>query len=258
MITRYRAWLDGHALDEIADSIYITDIVEPETQVEVISIPLAGRSGSRLQSNHRRSKTVLIQLMIREYDVAARKAVLRDVLTWAQGEVLKINDRDGLVLYVHLDNVPQISSLKWTETITLSFTAWDVPYWQSSVLLNYGANGVTTRTFSLRVIGAALSPLDFTVSNTGTETVTDVTVSVDDQSHVHFTNLELLPGESLVYSHDEHGFLTAKIGEQSVWGKLTDDSNDELMVGHLPQIHTVTVTASAIMTVIISVRRRYL
>lgn len=258
MITRYRAWMDSVALDEIADSIYITDIVEPETQVEVISLPLAGRSGSRLQSNHRRSKTVLIQLMIREYDVKARKDVLTKVLAWAQGAKLEINDREGQALYVRLDNVPQISSLKWTETITLSLTAWDVPYWQSKVPTNFGASNVTTRTFGIAASNFAPSPVDFTVTNTGTETVNEISAEVDDQSAVHFAGLALLPGEALVYSHDEKGMLTAKIGTRSVWGHLTDSSSDELMLVPLPTRNIITVSASAIVSITVKIRRRWL
>lgn len=258
MITRYRAWMDGAALDEIADSIYITDIVEMEPDTEVIALPLAGRSGSRLQSQRRRSKMVKIQLMIREYDIAARKTVLNKVLAWAQGKALRINDRDGLVLYVRLDNVPQISSLKWTETITLSFTAWDVPYWQATAPMNFGASNVTTRTFGFAASDFAPSPVDFTVTNMGTETVTDVSASVDGQSTVHFAGLALLPGEALVYSHDEQGLLTAKIGSQSVWGKLTEDSDDELMILYPAQRNSVTFSASSTVSILMSVRRRWL
>ena len=255
MITRYRAWMDGTALDEIADSIYITDIVEPETQVEVISLPLAGRSGSRLQSNHRRSKTVLIRLMIREYDVAARKDVLNKVLTWAQGEELEINDRDGLVLYVRLDNVPQISSLKWTETITLSFTAWDVPYWQLKSTVGFEAANLMERTFSFYTDGNLPALVNFGVSNTGTGTVTDVTASANNSCFIHFSGLQIRPGSAFRFSHDERGLVTAKVDGVSVMDRMTADSSDDLMTD--PRIKTNKITIRADATVTITARMRW-
>lgn len=256
MITRYRAWMDGDALDEIADSIYITDIVEPETQVEVISLPLAGRSGSRLQSNHRRSKTVLIQLMIREYDVKARKDVLNQVLTWAQGEELEINDRDGLVLYVRLDNVPQISSLKWTETLTLSFTAWDVPYWQNKSQLSMfkaGAEG----NFLFDAGGNMPTVLDFEVRNAGDQVISVLLVSANDEYVVGFADLDLQPNETLLYSHDARGIVSAKIGTRSVIGKMLPHSHDDLYTAGNGGGHTNKVTFSASASVQFFLRMRW-
>lgn len=234
MITRYRAWMDGTALDEIADSIYITDIVEPETQVEVISLPLAGRSGSRLQSNHRRSKTVLIRLMIREYDVAARKDVLNKVLSWAQGEALEINDRDGLVLYVRLDNVPQISSLKWTETITLSFTAWDVPYWMLSEMLPTGfVGGVTSVSLQAPGFGNAPAYVSVAVQNTGTTAIDAMTITVAERYRIRLEGLELTQNQIVVIGHNNAGPLLivreqSGLDSVSLMDKRTPDSDDDL------------------------------
>lgn len=234
MITRYRAWMDGAALDEIADSIYITDIVEPETQVEVISLPLAGRSGSRLQSNHRRSKTVLIRLMIREYDVKVRKDVLNQVLTWAQGEALEINDRADMVLYVRLDNVPQISSLKWTETITLSFTAWDVPYWmgKSGWMTGYSI-GTTSVSFNQMSRGNAPAFVGITVTNTGSAVLNTVTITVADRYHMRLEGLGLTQNQIVSISYDNKGRLSilrrsGGLDPVSLMDKLTPDSDDEL------------------------------
>lgn len=229
MITRYRAWMDGTALDEIADSIYITDIVEPETQVEVISLPLAGRSGSRLQSNHRRSKTVLIRLMIREYDVAARKDVLNKVLTWAQGEALEINDREDMVLYVRLDNVPQISSLKWTETITLSFTAWDVPYWMDKEALTLEGSGGSPVTLRFAARGNVSGWVDLTVVNKGTEPVYGLVIQTNNKYFFYLTGLILAPESVLVISHDNAGVLSIEVDGKSAMRKRSDLSADDLM-----------------------------
>lgn len=260
MITRYRAWMDGAALDEIADSIYITDIVEPETQVEVISLPLAGSSGSRLQSNHRRSKTVLIRLMIREYDVTARKDVLNDILTWAQGSALKINDRENQVLYVMLDNSPAVSALKWTETLTLSFSAWQVPYWQMETPIIQIAGNVSEQIFRFATDGNVPAPLDFDIVNLGTQgqTVSEVSVSVNDQYSVRFTDLSLQPGETMTYVHDKHGVLIAKIGERSVLGKMTADSDDELLTDVKTQINVVTIRASSVVNIFLYKRWRWM
>jgi hypothetical protein len=122
--------MNGVMLDSLDETIFITDIIEKPAGRDPIALPLAGTNGSRLQSNYRRSKTVLIRLMIREYDVTKRKAVYDKVVAWAQEGRLEINDRPGQSLQVKLDEEPEISALKWTESLTLSLTAWEHPQWE--------------------------------------------------------------------------------------------------------------------------------
>ena len=230
MITRYRAWMNGKALDEIAESIIITDIVEPEPEMDAVSLPLAGRSGSRMQSQHRRSKTVQIQLMIREYDVKTRKDVYSQVLTWAQSGDLEINDREGLVLHgVRLTGDSSISALKWTEKITLSLTAYDVPYWMDKEALTLEGSGGSPVTLRFAARGNVPGWVDLTVVNKGTEPVYGLVIQTNNKYFFYLTGLILAPESVLVISHDNAGVLSIEVDGKSSMRKRSGLSADDLM-----------------------------
>ncbi len=230
MITRYRAWMDGAALDEIADSIYITDILEMESDTEVIALPLAGRSGSKLQSRHRRSKTVQIQLMIREYDVKTRKDVYGQVLAWAQSGDLEINDREGLVLHgVRLTGESGISALKWREKITLSLTAYDVPYWMDKEELTLEGTGGSPVTLRFATRGNVPGWVDLTIVNKGASPVYSMSIQTNNKYYFYMNGINLAPESTLVISHDNSGTLSITMDGQSVMSKRSPLSADDLV-----------------------------
>ncbi len=200
MITRYRVWLDDKALDEIAESIYITDIQEMEPEQNVISMGLAGAPGSFLLSNHRLALQVLIRMQIREYDTAKRKEVLGKVLAWAQGEELVISDRPGLALHVQLDAVPAVSSLKWTETITLAFTAREIPYWQTEVPVYLLVDTAASSTYTFTVAGQLPSRFNGFLSNDGDAAIHTLSITIGEEE-LRLENLGLAAGDSLYFLH---------------------------------------------------------
>ena len=231
MMTRYRAWMNGKALDEIAESIIITDIVEQEPEMDAISLPLAGRSGSRLQSRHRRSKTVQIQLMIREYDVKTRKDVYNQVLAWAQSGDLEINDREGLVLHgVRLTGESSVSALKWTEKITLSLTAYDVPYWMDKKAGTLRKSGGSPVTLQFAARGNVPGWVDLTVVNKGTEPLYGLSIQTNNKHYFYMNGINLAPESVLVISHDDAGVLSIEVDGQSAMSKRSGLSADDLVM----------------------------
>jgi len=79
MTTRYGCSLNGLALHDLDDSIYVLDIVEspPAVRLETAARPAGG--GSHVLGMARQSLSVRVSFAIREYDVARRKAVCSQV-----------------------------------------------------------------------------------------------------------------------------------------------------------------------------------
>lgn len=244
MITRYRAWLDDSALDEIADSIYILDIQEAEPDMSVVSLGFAGRDGSMLASKNRLSLQVHIRLQIREYDTARRKEVLSRVLTWAQGETLTISDRPGQRLGVTLDAPPSVSSLKWTETLTLTFTARDMPFWRDSSPEMISITG-TSATGEITLGGNRLSCPTVYVTNKAATAVNSLTLTIGE-TKIQLESLNLLPEGILMIVHVVYTVMVLMALDDNprvfVNGLLTDGSSDYLSI---PPNEATTVTVEA-------------
>ena len=146
MITRYRAWMDGHPLDEIDAAVCILDIQESAPAVDVQTQAPARGDGVRVMRRSRTGVSVTISLAIREQDVARRKEIAGRINAWAQGAYLSVNDRPGQRLGVVLTTPLAVTSaLKWTDTLRMTFTAYESPWWEetfaSSAVMGAGTAG---------------------------------------------------------------------------------------------------------------------
>ena len=219
MMTRYCVWLDGLALHEIDPAIYITDIQEQPAQMNVQTVPRANGDGLFVARRNRDSISVLVKLAIREYDVALRKGIMQKIVTWARaGKYLSINDRPGQRLRVTVDTMPTITSaLKWTQELSIVFTAYALPYWENEEPETLTTSG----TASMVVPGDAERALvDVTIVPTGNT----VTVSAGNTSIT-------LNGVSDVVeiSHGDDGILRIVSQGESILSKRTPESTDDLL-----------------------------
>lgn len=149
MISRYEAWLNGVALSSVNPDILILDIEQSPANIRTETFATAKRHGSRIYKRRFEKASVTIRFAIRKYDTADRRAVCSDVVRWAKnGGVLETNDRNGQRLRCVLDTVPVIASaLRWTDPLTVTFTAYALPFWEEknqSVLHMSGSNGEGT------------------------------------------------------------------------------------------------------------------
>lgn len=219
MMTRYSAWLDGLPLHEIDPAIYILDIQEDPAQVDVSTAAKAGSHGRFMVAQKRQTLSVTILFAIREKDVVARKAIMQKIVGWAKnGKYLSINDRPGQRLRVHADNLPTIpSSLKWTQEISLTLTAYGNPFWESEAeeILT------TSATASMTVPGDGYQAyVNATIEPTGGT----VTLFVDG------TTMTLQNVSDLVeISHDDDGILRIVSNGESILSKRTAESDDDLL-----------------------------
>lgn len=238
MITRYGVWLDGLPLHAIDPTIYITDIQEQPSHMDVQTHPRASGDGLRVTKRTRQSLSVVVRFVVREYDVMRRKAILQKIIGWAKaGKYLEINDRPEQRLRVEVDTMPTIqSALRWTQELSIAFTAYGSPYWEESMPDTFTTSG----TVQQLVNGDADKAFpDVEVS----PSASTVTVTVGD-SHI---TLENVSGAVLI-AHD-NGVLSITEDGVPVLGKRTADSSDDLVC--IPgEVNTFSVAGgSALFTV---------
>lgn len=137
MTSRYQVWLkDGQenvSLESINPGIYVSDIKysPPEISRDTMQKPNIGYFVGPCHTGY---GTVDVSFSLEVYDTVARQSAMAQVAAWAmKGGWLTTSDRPGQRLYVVCDKPPVVNSvLKWTETITITFTAYGLPYWQDS------------------------------------------------------------------------------------------------------------------------------
>lgn len=239
MITRYGAWLDGVGLDEIDPTVFILDIQEQLPQSKITTEDWAGtRDGTRFVREKTLTTSVVVRFAVREYDVARRKAVVSDVAAWARkGSVLTINDRPGQRLLVRCTALPVVASaLKWTDTLSVTFTAYAWPFWEDEVEASATLSGKTYETLSLMVPGnGGYALLSGRLSFSGISTVE--IVAGDTRFEVQNVTGDLHWGY-------ENGLLFIRSGGESVMAHRTPDSSDDLIV--VPgQRNDITISSTA-------------
>lgn len=131
MFLRFEATMNGKKISRIAEELILIDIVEDAAEMDVQTSTLAGRDGLYVASRRRKSLSVSLTYVIRTQDIKERRKIMQKVAEWAgNGGKLEINPRPGKYLMVQVDAPPALGShLKWTEELTLTLTAYDVPYW---------------------------------------------------------------------------------------------------------------------------------
>lgn len=230
METRYEAVINGVSLSSLDERIIVTDIREhePETRVSAAERPV--NAGSFLVRNKRTALSVTVAFVLWERVPAQRRALLDQVTGWALGDLLRleVNQRPGQYLNVHLDKPPVIkSAMRWMDEITITFTAYEFPYWRDLAFVQ------VTTTYNeyatLQLPGNGLALVSALVTNTGTETISSVFIYVNNSPMV-FSGIALHPGETLEIGYNERDILLARIGDVSQLEKRTADSVDDLVM----------------------------
>ena len=251
MITRYSVWLNGQGLQDIDPCVYITDVQEdaPEESLTTVS---GMRNGTRLIHRIRESLSVTVTFMIREYDTARRKAVADRIRAWAQDGWLSVSDRPGQQLYVTCDRLPAVSSsLKWTDRLQLTFTAYERPFWLETQPVTAAFSG-NAGTVGIRPLGNMPCLLEGSISNASASVLNALTLRTGG-AFFTFAPLNLAPGASLEISYDEKGLLHARIGDTPVLHLRTAASADDLWL-QPRESNTVSIEADRAVSAVIRAR----
>ncbi|MBR4082537.1 MAG: hypothetical protein IKK21_12200 [Clostridia bacterium] len=251
MISRFACWMDGQGLHDIDPAILVLDVTEsaPETEVR------AAAPARRL------SLTVTVTFLLRERSPVRRAAVMEKIAAWTAGSRLTVSYRPEQQLRCQCTSLPAaVSALKWHAPLTVAFTAFDCPYWETrQAAAAWITPAVATGEATLLSAGYAPAPAEALVINQSGQTVNTLRLDCGD-TFLAFSGLGLASGERLLITHDDHHRLQLTIlgeGSRSVMDKRTAQSHDELIA--LPRrSNRVAVTADQPVTAKFTARGRFL
>lgn len=232
MRTRYSAWINGQGLQDIDDSIYIVDIVEQEPDTEIMKTERSMGSGTHFLRVNRHSLTVVIRFAVRERDPARRASVVERIRGWAQSGYLTLSDKPGRRLYVVCDRFPVGSSMRWADTLEISLTGYDVPWWEDereetvTITPHLTSNDLYSGNGAIFMPGYVSSPANAVMTAKGN--VNSFRITRGDGRVIRFENLGMESGDVFTVSHDERGIVAFAVNGESVMDKRTASSDDEL------------------------------
>lgn len=253
MRTRYDVYMDNLPLDAVDPAIYVTDVQETPVSYDATTLQRAKGDGLRVLRRLRDSKQVRVSFMVRETDVGRRRDIVQRVAAWAMsGKYLSLGDRPGQRLRVLCETLPSITSaLKWTQELTMVFTAYAMPYWEAETPIRASFTG-TSGTAAIRQAGTAPCFLEAEISNTSGSTLTSLSLTADGQT-MAFTGMALGAGKTLKIFYDDNWLLRAEVDGASVLNRRTADSADDLM---LPPCKATTVAIAADKAVSVTLKAR--
>lgn len=250
MMSRYRVWLDDASLEEISPQIYVSDISYAAASPSYTASRIGMTDGQRTgDGDYYDGAMIVVSFAIREYNTAARQAILQNVAAWAaKGGWLKTSDRPDQMIYVRCNKLPAISSvLRWTQSLSIEFAAYDFPFWVDVEPVSVTVANGDTETFFLG--GIRRNYAEFTL--TAGAAITSITLRVGDTT-LALSSLSVSSGDTVTLSYTpDHHIMELKHGTTSILDKRTATSDDDLIaeVGENEVELTTDGTASCTVTV---------
>lgn len=241
----YDVLLGGKSIHDLADEIIVTDIVEKPADMDIQTADRAMHPGTRETSRRRKKLEVEIDFVIYTQDSTRRAEITSMVAAWANdGGWLTINTRPGKRLYVRPTALPaQGSALRWQEEISITFTAFAQPYWESVDETKVSAVAAWSDSHAMYYAANVIQP----DGNVYTVPVTLLAWNTSDDvvlTHLkvmvwgtffEFTDLAIEPGGMfsglLQASYDQNDILSIRdeMTGISLLGNRTAESSDDLL-----------------------------
>lgn len=222
--------LGGVALTTLSDKIYIRDIIEEPYEEEIFKASKAYYAGQRVSKKVRRALSVRVVFVVRERNPQKRAEIFDSIASWAESDsTLWVNYRivtkvmEGGYTYkegrqlsrVVVTEPPAMNGAnKWTQDVSMVFTAFDVPYWEdiSEYRFPFSAHGVDmfnryTYTGTIYNYGTASeTPVTMKITNDSSSQLQSMTIQCGN-SWFYFENLDIDPGAGLTIGYNENGIL---------------------------------------------------
>lgn len=279
----YDVTLRGVSMSSLADEIIIRDIVEMPPTEDRLETKRAMHAGTRASSVIRRTLPIKVVYVIRAYDSTKRAEIMDQIAQWVgTGGEMTISTRPGKRLFVKQDKTPHLeSSLKWTEDLELTLTAYEQPYWEDAAETtnpkNESGSAYVNSVWSdahQQYIAATVIDVPGNVDKVpvcvafyanGDDTLTHIKL-VADNTFFELENIEVGPGMfgglvMIDYDNESDAFDTLRIydvyNDVSLMANRTAESSDDLLVrcGHTNQLYAY---ADAPVAVTFSTRGRWL
>lgn len=254
MTSRYEAYMDSVSLSGLDDSIFILDISHPAAERSRSFVNIANRSGSFMSSDKRSPISVVITFEIHKYAIADRQAVCDKVVKWAGGSILKTNDMTNKQLVCVCDEYPSVNSAKrWTDPVSMTFTAYEFPYWEDTTQTTITLTG--TQADGTLAVPGVIDDAFVEATITANANVSEVSLTAEN-TNITLEGLELESGDVVTISYDSKKILSIMQGTVSLLGNRTGESSDDLVV-KCGKTSGFSVEADASVTVVFKVRGCY-
>lgn len=255
---RYQVILNGVGLAELSDRIHVTDVKEaPKADIEASEN--AKYDGNYVTRQARSELEITIKLVIKEPDPARRAEIFDKIASWAQDGWLKTNYRPGKQLYVFSQGAPGLDPLReWAKEVTLAFTAYTVPYWQTVVPAAASISGGEATITPAGTRGMK-TKLEARITNDGSGTMTGCKIAcAGTDTFIELTGLSIASGGSVIIGYDDrNGLQEIKTDNgTSLMMKRTAASSDDVLLKQ-QESNTVTVTANTGVTAALTARGLY-
>ena len=217
MRLRRRVVLGSTYLDELDSSIVVQN-VDPGTPQESIStVPRMGGAGSRVTSSHydMLECTVTFGIDLPKESLAARREVFNKVVAWAMARgYLKVTSMPNRRMYVEKVIIPSCGDLfEWTNSFTITFRAYGVPFWQDSTPTTVTKSTITNGSITFEIGGNVETTCAVTCHNKSGKVINNLSVTAG-KNKMTFASLGLAANEDLVIDHS-NGILRIRIKNTS-------------------------------------------
>ena len=236
MRTRISVALNGTELHSIDQAIVLQGVDEGAASWNITTGSRAGNSGQHVNGIEKRTRDVVVNFAVNEMrDLTRRAYILQQVCAWAaNGGDLTVSYRDRQMLRVRCAALPAVKSLdKWAETYSITFRAYEVPFWQSMDPESVAISAATSGSATLMVKESAGGKLCFTAANNSGNTVNALAAATASAA-IGFQNLGLLSGEMLILDYDKNDVQRIRILNGSTYrsalDKRTAVSADDLIL----------------------------
>lgn len=251
MISRYQVSLDNNDMAELDDNLLILNVSHDEPKKIIDTAQLGSGDGLYIAREHKERASVTVTFELHHYSIKKRQEACQKVVAWARkGGMLRVNDREGQFLRCICESFPYVNSVRdWTAPLSITFTAYGLPYWQedeATILTLTGASASGT----LKVPGNA-DDARVEVFIVPKNTLTNIKITVGSTS-ISLEGISVASNSSVDIYYDSD-VLKILSGKKSLLANRTGASSDDLMAkcgGNT----SVSVTANVSVTATIMAR----
>ena len=240
----------------------IKSVVPGAAQKKTQSVSRMHGAGNRITSEtwDPLQTEVTFGIDVPKTELALRREIYDAVTAWAlRRGWLTTNEMPNRQMYVDRIAMPAGSDMRdWTKDFTITFTAYNVPFWQGNQVGAVSGGGAASGSVRISLDGNESSVLNFTFENTSGKTINDLTVNTYDGKLV-LKNLYLAGNASVIVDHGDDGILRVRKKTGTTGTSIMDcvdyTSSDDLYIR--PGDSTVTFSATRAGRLSINCRGRY-
>ena len=223
MILSRRVALGGIQLDELDESIVIRSVDTGVPHETLSAVNRMGGAGQRMTTQHWETLDVSVRwaMDIPKTDLARRREVFEAVTAWAlKAGWLTVSYMADRRMYVDKVILPGSGNLwSWTDEFTITFRAYNVPFWQDTLPVTTQGNVASGRMY-IDVRGHAQTVLDAEIRNISGIMIPNLSISAGGNT-LTFTGVNLGGNATLKIHHGTDGLLRIEVGGSSVYHKYS-------------------------------------